>query len=142
MYVPFASGHGSDRRQQFGVHCFFEDITERRQADEVLRESEERTRTILESVTVPLLISRVSDGKILYANAPLGDTLLVAVEALIGQQTPDFYYDTADREKVVGIIQSQGYINDLTQRHRGAEKSKVLFMLRRRRRSNIIPLRL
>lgn len=89
-----------------------QDVTEQKEAEEALRESQERSQTILESVTVPLLISAVADGKILYVNQPLAETLLTSLEALVGQQTPNFYVDPADRKKVVGQIQAQGYVTN------------------------------
>ncbi|MFN8453489.1 MAG: PAS domain S-box protein [Anaerolineae bacterium] len=88
------------------------DITDRKQAEQALQEAQERAQIILESVTAPMIISRVSDGVILYTNAPMARLMLLEREELTGQQTPDFYDDPAERAQVINLIRSQGYIND------------------------------
>ena len=108
------------------------DITERRQVEEALRDSEARAQGILESVTVPMLISRVSDSQILYANRQLAHVVRIlldeptpsnspgyymnrVVETLNGLRQPgtySFYADIADREQVVDIIRSQGRVEN------------------------------
>ncbi|MEJ2746466.1 MAG: GAF domain-containing protein [Anaerolineae bacterium] len=77
-----------------------------------IQESEARARIILESVNVPLLISRVSDGKMLYANAELADVVRTPLDELLEKGTPNFYVDMADRQAVVGQIQKQGFVNN------------------------------
>jgi PAS domain-containing protein len=44
-----------------------QDITEHKQIERTLQESEARFRVISEAIPVPFVISRVSDGLILYA---------------------------------------------------------------------------
>ena len=44
------------------------DITESRRAEEALRESEARLRAIAEATPVPLMISAVQDGRVIYMN--------------------------------------------------------------------------
>lgn len=77
-----------------------------------VQESEARTRTILESVTVPLLISRASDGKMFYANDYLADVIRLPLAQLLAFGTPNFYVDMADRQAVVGQIQQQGFVSN------------------------------
>ncbi|BDI15634.1 hypothetical protein ANSO36C_14360 [Nostoc cf. commune SO-36] len=50
------------------------DITEHKQIEINLQESEARFRVISETIPVPFIISRVSDGLILYANSELLQT--------------------------------------------------------------------
>ncbi|MCZ7669050.1 MAG: hypothetical protein M5U34_18580 [Chloroflexi bacterium] len=58
-----------------------------KRADLQMRQAQERTETILQSVTVPMLISRISDGMISYANKHLADIVRTTVDEMIGNQT-------------------------------------------------------
>src|ERR671933_1323440 len=53
------------------------------EAEEARRESDERFRAIAKATPVPVLISRVSDGKILYANAASSVTFGFPIEELL-----------------------------------------------------------
>lgn len=92
------------------LHTTVQDITERKQAEEVLRESRERLRVIAEATPVPVLISRESDGLILYVNAQFGRAFGLATEEVIGLKTPDFYYDSAARQKLLDTLKRDGYL--------------------------------
>ncbi len=72
----------------------------------------EQFRVLLEASPIPLIISRVSDGKILYANKHLGDLVGMTPEELIGRETPDFYVDPADRTVVLDRLAKDGYLQD------------------------------
>lgn len=80
----------------------------RKQAEIELRETNERAQAILESVTTPMLISRVADGRILYANELLANLVDVPLATLLAQDTPDFYVRAEDRTAVVGQIREVG----------------------------------
>ena len=82
------------------------------QYGEEQRQAQERSQTILESVTIPLLISRVADGRIIFANELLADMIQVPLENLIGEDTPDFYADKADRKKLLTALSEQGALSN------------------------------
>jgi PAS domain S-box-containing protein len=69
-------------------------------------------RGILDAVPVPLVISRVSDGKVLYTNDHLAVLVGLSAKQLVGQQTPDFYGDPKDRERLLEAVYKHGYITD------------------------------
>jgi PAS domain S-box-containing protein len=83
---------------------------EQKRAEEALRESEERLRTILEASPIPTVVSRVTDGVVLYVNEQLGEMFGLSPEEAIGLQTPDFYCDPADRQAVLEALQKDGYL--------------------------------
>ena len=56
----------------------------------ILRESEDRFRTIVETTPVPVIISRLSDGSIMYANTRAGSLVGLSREALLRRQVLDF----------------------------------------------------
>ncbi len=93
-----------------GFVGFVHDITERKQFEKELQEAQARTQEILESINVPLVISRVSDGIVAYVNDPLTAMIRVPREELIGQITPDFYHDPADRETYLKGLREQGQV--------------------------------
>jgi PAS domain S-box-containing protein len=82
------------------------------QAELAVRESEQQFRAIASATPVPVLVSRLSDGLILYANAQLASLLNIPLEELIGCCTPDFYFNPADRPKVLDALAKEGYLQN------------------------------
>ncbi len=116
----------------WGVLAFARDITERKQTEEELREAQEQAQNILEAVTIPMIISRVPDGTILYANDPHSRFFSIPRDELIGQPTSNFFEDPAEREKFISLLHSQGAVNDYEVRVRksNGELSWVLMSSR------------
>ncbi len=99
--------------QIWGVLAFARDITERKRVEEELREGEEQFRTILDSVPAAILITRLADGHVLYANEDLAKLFGGSVAALTDESAPDFYYNTADRQKVKEMLENDGFVRAL-----------------------------
>jgi PAS domain S-box-containing protein len=95
-----------------GMVGYIRDITDIKQFEKELQEAHTRTQEILESINVPLVIARVSDGIVSYANEPLAEMVQVLREDLIGQVTPDFYQDPADREVYLKRLREQGQVSN------------------------------
>lgn len=95
-----------------GIVGFVHDITDLKQFEEELQEATARTQGVLESINVPLVISRVSDGIVAYVNEPLAEMIQVPREELLGQVTPDFYHDPADREAYLKGLREQGFVSN------------------------------
>ncbi|MBN1991270.1 MAG: PAS domain-containing protein, partial [Anaerolineae bacterium] len=84
-----------------------------KQHEQELREAAEYQRLILETTPMAILITRIADGTILYANKELGYILDQDVETLIGQPIPNFYYNPErDRPFVLEAVQRHGYLNN------------------------------
>ncbi|MBF0431165.1 MAG: response regulator [Fibrobacteria bacterium] len=83
----------------------FSDITTFLKADEQLH-------TIVEASPISLLISRLEDGKIIYANNNLGDMAGYQKDEVIGRQTTDFYYDPAERDALIQSLTENGIVNN------------------------------
>lgn len=58
-------------------------------------------RMIAGATPVPILISRIEDGQILYANLAAEPALGLTVEQLLERTTLDFYANPGDRKKIV-----------------------------------------
>jgi PAS domain S-box-containing protein len=61
-------------------------------------------RLIAEATPIPVLISRLEDGVILYANTTAGSTFGLPVEKLLGCHIQDFYFNPSDRQELVEAL--------------------------------------
>jgi PAS domain S-box-containing protein len=73
------------------------DITQHKQAEEALRESEEKYRTAIEKTREAVIIAQ--DGTFVFANASMGRLLGIAPEDLVGKPFIDFIWPD-DRDLV------------------------------------------
>jgi PAS domain S-box-containing protein len=81
-----------------GAVMLLRDITERKRAEEALRESEEKYRTLVEHANDGIAI--IQDGQLKYVNNRLGEMTGYAVEQLTGRQVVECIYPD-ERDKVV-----------------------------------------
>jgi len=81
-------------------------------AESVVRESEECFRAITEATPLPVLITRISDDAIVYANIQLSTLLGIPLPDLLNRPSLDFYFDPNDREKVQETYIRDGYIQN------------------------------
>jgi PAS domain S-box-containing protein len=84
------------------------------QAVKAKQQVEEQFRLIAESTPVGLIISRIGDGQILYANEAMGAILGLEAQALLQRQTPDFYRHTAHRQIILqALLEQQSFQGEL-----------------------------
>ena len=88
------------------------DISDRIRAEAALRASEAHFRTIVQTSPIPMLVSRKKDGLVLYANKPLGDLIGLSTDELIGDKTPNYYDDPADRKALLDKINKEGVVRN------------------------------
>lgn len=67
------------------------DVTEKRRAEDALRDSESRYRSIVETTAEGVIIGR-PDGVIMYANRQMADMLGCTVDELVGRSGLDFVF--------------------------------------------------
>jgi PAS domain S-box-containing protein len=73
------------------------DITERKQSEEALRESEERFRTVVETMRVGM--GAIDEkGMLTYVNEYFSKMLGYTMDEMIGRSTLDFFYDEEGRK--------------------------------------------
>ncbi|MDA1100958.1 MAG: PAS domain S-box protein [Proteobacteria bacterium] len=120
---------GMGRRIQWygkaAVLSFVVDITERKRAEEALRDSERNFRAIAEGSPVSLLITRRSDGTILYANPKVGPVLGLPTEAFKGRKISEFFWQSDDRENRAATLEAQGFIADAPLEMRRADGARI-----------------
>ncbi len=81
-------------------------------AESAVRASEEQFRAIASATPVPILVSRLCDGLIVYANAQMASLLDTPLAELIGHGTPNFYFNSSDRTKVLDALAKDGYVKN------------------------------
>jgi PAS domain S-box-containing protein len=77
-----------------------------------IKDQTDEIRTIFDAAPFPLIISRMSDGTVLYANDSLADLVGLTGEKLVGLQTPDYYADPEERKALLLEIQKVGRVTD------------------------------
>jgi len=63
---------------------------------------------ILEANPVPTIITRMRDGLVKYANAPIVELVGLPRENIIGQSTPDFFVHPEEREAIMRELAKKG----------------------------------
>lgn len=86
-----------------------EDLLDR--VESTLRDSEKRFRLITETIPVPIIISRVTDGIVVYVNEHAAPLLGLPSESLMGRKITDFY-KSADQKALIDTLSAQGYVKN------------------------------
>ncbi|MEZ4644069.1 MAG: PAS domain S-box protein [Chloroflexota bacterium] len=89
----------------YGSHL---DVTERKLAERQLQEEQARLQAILESINVPLNITSLIDGTILYANEPTAEISHMPREAIVGHNVPFAFADKKSKKTYITICAAQG----------------------------------
>ncbi len=69
--------------------------------------SEQQLRMIVEATPASILISRIADGEIIYANAMFGALFGAPAEEMLGRKLIDFYYDPMDRRALIDKLECE-----------------------------------
>jgi len=86
------------------------DISERKAAEQALRDSEQRLQKIVSASPVPMVITRVSDGGVLFANAELREMFgFVDDLEILRTMTPGHYVRQEARAEMISQLQSAGF---------------------------------
>ena len=88
------------------------DITEQKRAESALQRSEDRWCIIAETTPIPLAITRLSDGKFLYANPKWIQVFGADPKDLDVATSMQFYGNPAEREVLLTLLKQQGEIRD------------------------------
>jgi len=84
----------------------------RRESEETLRQSEERFRTIAETVPVLVCITRIEDSVVLFTNELNNKAFGFRGEDIIGTKGPDYYWNPSDRERMVKTFKERGVVSN------------------------------
>ncbi len=101
-----------DNKVQFVV-SYSTDITERKKAEQALLQSEDRFRTIAESLTVMIAITRIKDLKLSFLNEPFEKTFGYKKSDLLGKKLPDIFYYPGDAKFISDIFKVKGFVENM-----------------------------
>ncbi|MGC1389879.1 MAG: ATP-binding protein [Bacteroidales bacterium] len=111
------------------VVTYSSDITESKRAEAELKESEDRFRTIAESLTVMISIERICDATLTFANEPFEKTFGYGKNELIGKKVPDGFYSPDDFIGISNNLKETGTINNKEIRVKKSDGSELWIML-------------
>lgn len=89
------------------------DVTEKEQIQAELLESEERYRTLLESAPFPVIITRVSDGKLIYVNQRAAERLRLPQDQAPGRHAPIYWQDPEQRAQLMARLDTEKSVTDV-----------------------------
>ncbi len=91
-----------------------DDMTEElfKKVESTLHENEKRFRLITETIPVPIVVSRVADNSIVYANEHSASLVSLHVTALLGHNILDFFNDPSDQQLLPGILAKQDHMSN------------------------------
>ncbi len=100
---------------------FHVDISRTKEFEQLLKQSEQRFRTIAEAHPVPMVIVSVPEFDVLFANAAFQE-LFRLTPARVGEtDTAELYADPADGDRVRGLIGERGRLDDFEAELRRAD---------------------
>ena len=88
-----------------------------------------RFQAIVEATPIPILITRVTDGRPLYVNARASAMFGVPREEMLNHTTLEFYDAPADRQKILAALQRDGRVVNYELRLKRGDGSLLWVML-------------
>ncbi len=117
--------------QPVGIFGVSRDISQRKQVEDALRESEKLYRSTLEAAPDSITITRVKDGRYLQANEAFCQMSGYSREEALGRTTLDLdlYANTGDRERFIRILKEKGEVNGFEVQYRKKDGTTINTLL-------------
>ena len=106
------------------VYCYVgRDISERKRVEKDLQETNKRFRAIVEALPLPMIISRLEDGCIVYAN-DLAEQQLPSEHSIVGADVKDIFTNEKQRIAILDAMRADGRATDIQISIRSQERKK------------------
>lgn len=99
-----------------GVVCLALDVTERNRLQEQLSASEENYRTLTETAPFPVVVTSLTDNRVLYINSRAEQHFNLRKADAIGRNAPNYWADPVQRTAMLTQLHAQGQLNDFEAR--------------------------
>jgi PAS domain S-box-containing protein len=96
-----------------GAIWILDDITVRKEAEVALRDSEAKLTAILATSLVPLVVTGLTSGKVLFANERAREVFGIGQGVITDRDAVDLYADPAERQALIEALREKGEIRDL-----------------------------
>ena len=107
-----------------GMHGVSRDITERKQAEEALRESESKFRNLFDLSPQAIALTEVKSGRLVDINNKFCELTKYSKEEILGLSTTEVgFYPEADRSKFLKELQASGEVNGLEMEFKAKDNS-------------------
>jgi PAS domain S-box-containing protein len=96
-----------------GMLLIMRDISVRKRVENEIKISEARYHNMLEKAPFPAFIVTMSDGRFLFMNSRAEMLMGVPRETLLGKPSANHVAIFKDRERLIGLLDKEGYFNDV-----------------------------
>ncbi|MTJ47184.1 GAF domain-containing protein [Dolichospermum sp. UHCC 0259] len=97
---------------QNAILIHIQDLSKYQKLELKLQDSEAKFRVISQAIPIPLVISRLSDGIIIYANPEFLHTFKFSPDDLLQKRISDLYHDKSDWDKLLTTFNQNGCLHN------------------------------